>query len=366
MKRLENQFKVKRLFVLGAGASFSASKTRDVNAYKTAPLDNVFCKRIYDTENTVKKPVWVSSSCKLLREKWLDNKKFEDYGLEEAVSEQLGHIDFLRAVYKRRSRSVITVANFLNHLSHLIVFILNKSREREGLPYSHFVDKVFPSSFDNCVDRIITFNYDTLLDQYLLRRFVKEQVYFDGIKDNPRSSKYRRLQCDAPLMIKLHGSINWRCTVGDFTRIIGASDDSSSNDSHMEIWTSSKIPKPTDNVSPLIIPPLPAKPLSRIDIFKWLWTKAFEYLQQAEEIVICGYSLPEFDQYAKSLFINVPISKLRKVTIVDPDTSMLGKWAEVFRRKKIRDIQWQWAEDFTDYVKSGLKANRVIPYPSPP
>lgn len=356
MRRIENQLKVRRLFILGAGASFSASKVnKEDDIDRQAPLDADFCKRICNV--SYQRPSWVSESCKLITDKWLDdNKSLEDCGLEEAVLKQLGHIDFLNAVYTQRRRSAITSFNYLKHLTHLIVFILSKVHERRDLPYKNFSDKVFPDDFDECNDRVITFNYDDLLDKHLLTRFNKEQIYFDEIKDSSQRSSQGKIPCDSPLLIKLHGSINWRCFVSDFNRIIGGGEEKrDSSDPYIHIWKSSAATRPNDNFAPLAIPPLPAKPLSRIGIFRWLWTKAFEYLRQAEEIIVCGYSLPEFDQFAWSLFSNFPSKRLKKVTIVDSNPSILGKWREIFSRENLPPVQWEWVDDFTGYVVTRLQ-----------
>ena len=357
MKRIESQFSVERLFVLGAGASFSASKVNNNKLInRQAPLDADFCKRICDV--SYKRPAWVSKSCGIIKDKWIDEKPFEEYGLEEAISRQLGHIDFLNAVYLQRSRTAIKSFDYLNHLTHLIMFILNKVHERRDRPYKTFVDKVFPNTFDECKDRVITFNYDDLLDKYLLERFEKEQLYFDAITGSnrrpPIRKTWRRTQYDFPLLLKLHGSINWRCNVDDFNRII-ETEHNRKDDPHIHIWQSDRPTQPNDAIAPLVVPPLPAKPLSSIGIFRWLWTKAFEYLRQADEIIICGYSLPEIDQFARSLFSNFPSTRLTKVTIVDPNPIIMGKWRDIFNRSNLPSVRWEWVDDFTTYVFQRLK-----------
>jgi len=196
----------------------------------------------------------------------------------------------------------------------------------------------------------------------LLERFKKEQLYFDAITDSsqrpPKRKTWRETLCDFPLLIKLHGSINWRCDVNDFNRIIG-SGQGVGEDPHIHIWKSDSHTQPNDDVAPLVIPPLPAKPLSSIGIFRWLWTKAFEYLRQAEEIIICGYSLPEIDQFARSLFSNFPSERLTKVTIVDPHPNIIEKWREIFGRDNLpSSIQWEWADDFSEYVIKRLERNQ--------
>jgi hypothetical protein len=309
---IKRQFRVNRLFILGAGASFSSSQVGSSDSInRQAPLDMDFCERICSID--FQRPGWVSKSCSIVKDKWLDNKPLETCGLEEAVSRQLTNIDFLNAVHKQRRKGSITSFEYINHLSHLIVFILKKVHENNDFAYRTFVEKIFNKSFSKCKDRIITFNYDDLLDKHLLTKFEKEQVYFDTITNSskrpPHRKAKREILCDFPLLIKLHGSVNWRCDETDFKRIISGE----KGDPYIHIWKSETSTHPDDKVAPLIIPPLPAKPLSKIGIFRWLWTKAFEYLRQANEIIICGYSLPEIDEFARSLFSDFPNKRLKKL-----------------------------------------------------
>jgi len=232
-----------------------------------------------------------------------------------------------------------------------MVFVLKKAREGNGAPYREFVGKVFNHEFEDCRDRIITFNYDDILDRHLIDKFPLEQVYFDKITSSSTPSPRRNLLCDAPLLIKLHGSVNWRCSNKDFTRIIeGPLPD---NDPFIHVWCNKKgLNDPKSASAPLIIPPLPAKPLSRIGIFRYLWTKAYEYLYQAREIYVCGYSLPELDQFAHSLFSNFQGKRLESVTVVDPNAAILTKWRELLERKNASTLEWHWSDDFGRFVDS--------------
>ena len=105
------------------------------------------------------------------------------------------------------------------------------------------------------------------------------------------------------MLLKLHGSINWRCSEHDFRSIIEGPRIGEGTHEIDAAWIDdSGPPRPDDDVSPLIIPPLPAKPITSARLLKWLWTRAYEYLHEARELLIVGYSLPVADQMAEAMF----------------------------------------------------------------
>ena len=347
MKTSHNRYKVDRLFIIGAGASNCAS-THD----NKAPLDKEFCQEILSLN--MLRPSWVSASKQIVCGKWAYPTQFQNMGLEEAVLRQMSHFEFLDAIHPKRRPTSISGPEYLNHVAHLITFILRRSKETSANLYSKFVNKVFTANrISEINDRIITFNYDDLLDKHLISRFPLQQLYFDRMSPY-RSYRHRRVKrFEYPLLIKLHGSVNWRCETKDFTRIIDTKYRATTRDHFINIWYSQKgYNSPSDTVSPFIIPPLPTKPITEFGIFTFLWTKAYEYLHEAKQIIVCGYSLPNTDQLSYSLFSNFVNKSIEKVTIVDTDTQVLGKWKQLLDRNNIRIKEWVWESDFSDYVKN--------------
>lgn len=343
MKRTENRFKNSRLFVFGAGASYCA--TSSMGTEKRAPLDKEFCERLKTV--SAQRPLWVGESRDELLRAWKDHLPFESFGLEQAIIRHLGHSEFKRAIHKRANLNMLSDGDYINHLAHLICYILRKAKEGSKAPYKSFVERIF----DPAEDRIVTFNYDELLDQHLLDSHPRRSVYFDriDISENGNRAEHH----PHPLLVKLHGSVNWRCNKEDLTTIVEGVD---GEDEFVvpSIWYSEKgTPSPQDDSSPLIIPPLPSKPITQIKLFCFLWTKAYEYLHEAKELVICGYSLPDADQLAQSMFANFRNKELRTVTIIDPNPTIMSKWRDLFRRKTInQSARWQYFESFTEYVVS--------------
>lgn len=345
MKTVHNRYKVNRLFIIGAGASRSASTDKN-----KAPLDKEFCKHISDLQTL--RPSWVSSSKGIVCGNWRYHTRFDEMGLEQAVLRQMSQFEFLDAIHRRRRPTSINGPEYLNHIAHLISFILRKSRETPAGLYLEFVTKVFASStISELNDRIITFNYDDLLDKYLVCRFPLQEVYFDRMKWRRNDPDRRQERFDHPLLIKLHGSVSWRCYTMDFKRIIDTKYRTTTRDQPISIWYSDRgYNSPSDSISPLIIPPLPTKPMTEFSIFRFLWTKAYEYLHEAKQIVVCGYSLPSTDQLAYSMFSNFVNRSIEKVTIVDTDIQVLGRWKQLLDRHNIQIKEWVWESDFSDYV----------------
>lgn len=268
---------------------------------------------------------------------------------------QIGHLEFIDAIHPRRRRGIIPATGWLNHITHLISFVLRRSQESSRHTLRDFAEQVFPSAkgVETYRDRIITFNYDDLLDRHLIRRLSLKRIYFDQIKPRPSGITVQR-HWPHPLIIKLHGSVNWRCSQSEFRQIIDAPLLQPGEPAMFlkSIWWAERgTPSPSDAVQPLLVPPIPVKPLAQISLFRFLWTKAYEYLHEARDLVICGYSLPEADRLAMSLFTNFVNDHLRNVTIVDPDPTVLRKWRTVLRRRGIgNNVRWHYYEDFHEYV----------------
>lgn len=357
MKRPENRLKVKQLFVFGAGASYSASSGSGKSATGMSPLDKDFCARISTLD--YERPAWVKDAKDYLTSHWKDHVAFQSLGLEQALLKQLSHLEFINAIHKRKRTDGVNEATYLNHLAHIVCFILSKCRETKNEPYKKLVKHLFPTTLkaDDHKNRIITFNYDVLADSHLVKRFGVERVYFDKMGSEQGECRRNKGKFNNPFLLKLHGSINWRMDTGEFNKMITPKLNTEEDSYFIKsVWHDAKdLPSPDDNISPVIMPPLPIKPITTIKLFNFLWTKAYEYLHEAEELIICGYSLPEGDRLAISLFSNFTNKNLQKVTVIDPEPSILKKWRDLINRKNVSRPLWQYYADFTEYVDAIVK-----------
>jgi len=262
-------------------------------------------------------------------------------------------MEFIEAIHPRRLRGQLTAAEWMDLVAHLICAVLSSCSQASSKLYNALAEQIFPDAdASDCRNRVITFNYDTLLDRSILEYYPAHEVCFDDIRLSRSGRKAGRF--DAPLMLKLHGSANWRCTASDLERIVrglAAADD----EVYVvpTVWLGGReLPVPGSDVSPLIIPPLPAKPIAEIKLFRYLWTRAFEYLHEAREIVVIGYSLPPADTMAAAMFGSFTSSKLNHVSIVDPSPNVMLRWRRLFRRSQVPHAHWSYFEGLDEFLAS--------------
>jgi len=277
-----------------------------------------------------KRKKWIEDAIEKIKLNWIGVEEFEDLGLEEAIIKRIGNFDLLKAIHPIKltgnSKSVSKCDNFeyMNYLSHLIVELLSRCRQNSRQYASKFAKEVFGDKERQEKNRVITFNYDTLIDDILMDKYKvpHKKLYFDRLSSEQCNNfnrrgrdKYRH-----PLILKLHGSANWRVSSDDFMGLVDGSVVNSED--KIPIWLERNvIPKPDDDISPLILPPLPNKPITSLSIFCYLWQCAFEYLHETKRIVIAGYSCPITDSFAMSMLSQVKSIKVEEIVIVDKDSS---------------------------------------------
>ncbi|MBU2832662.1 MULTISPECIES: SIR2 family protein [Acidithiobacillus] len=201
---------------------------------------------------------------------------------------------------------------------------------------------------------IITFNYDTLLEDYFNKNGV-EFSYGEGMprSESPEFKLFSGPGCPSSIVkvLKLHGSINWSSA--------GSKGDSGL-DVHMykdydELRSHSEDRKPT------LLPPWWKKDPNGFTISSW--ANAVEQLQTASRIIIIGYSLPTTDQYVKYL-LAAGLSKnisLTGVWVVNKRPDVFNSIREIFSSSYngIVDVQPMSAESFF-FGNSGYDALLAI------
>ena len=272
--------------------------------------------------------------------------------MEQAIIKRVNQFDFLKNINAARTRLKCSNDDYLNFLTHLITDYLLKTKSNVSSDTKHFINHVFPVGKANYNNRIITFNYDTLIERPLFERgFSPRKLYFDRIVKNKseglrRSSDQKFLH---PLILKLHGSVNWRCSRSDYNNFFH--EDFSKE--KFTIWLSDQSPSPDDDDSPLIIPPIPQKPITGSVLFKFLWATAFEYMHEAKEIVIVGYSCPHTDTMARTMFTHFKNKSLQTISVVDPNAEALKVYRDMFNPTQLPSkLIWKYYGSFRDYIKS--------------
>lgn len=357
MRREQRRKDVDKVFVLGAGSSFSLSNSLSTGGMinKTTPLDKNFLEVLLEFKD---RSNWVEDSVRHIKQNWMDEDDLSKIGLEEAIIKRIGQYEFLYNLHPQKTRNKSSNHVYLNHLSHLIAKMLFKCKANNRDRHKVFIDHVFPQnkSLTSLQNRIITFNYDTIIDNALLMRedITQRHVYFDRLRPNKENDGLRKVadRFDHPLILKLHGSINWNVSTEYFNTLIEEPNEINP-DQKEPIWINkSRVPSIFDSVSPLIIPPLPNKPITQVGIFKYLWTTAYEYLHDANEVIIAGYSCPHTDAIAHAMFSHFSNSNIKRVVIIDPDATMLSKYRGLFKSKVSKKVRWQYYENFQEYVDS--------------
>jgi len=154
------------------------------------------------------------------------------------------------------------------------------------------------------LDAIVTLNYDLLLEN-AARSFRAARVYYgDNIvshaEGNPRWL-VRNAAAASPSvvllpLIKLHGSVNWRCASEAFRGRVTVVRDPLASLTSTGVRTSHAL----RNIP--IVPPTWRKDPTRGTLFSNLTLQAIEHLQASERIVVIGYSMPKTDAGFRSMF----------------------------------------------------------------
>lgn len=177
----------------------------------------------------------------------------------------------------------------------------------------------------------ITFNYDVCLDYSLHFHNVPVNYCLGaGVADAPQHLK----------ILKLHGSLNWaRCPeykkvgclpVGEF--LGGQQFPAYGARQNFKLEVSRGLGRvihcagTTLSCDPFVAPPTWNKTQYHTQL-ESVWQAAARELSDAENIIICGYSLPDTDQFFRYLYAlgSVGGSGLKKLWVINPDLKVKQK-----------------------------------------
>ena len=363
MKRRINRHPVDTLYILGAGSSRALTHVKARGPKKNpsrriTPIDSDFLSML---DKFKLQQGWQKRAWECLEKDWLGSDPLTKFGLEKAVIERVADFELLEALHPSQSKEKCKNQEYLNNLIHLVSDYLLKCRSNASGDTREFVNHVFPvgESPNSYKNRIITFNYDLIVDRPLLERGIsKKKLYFDKIssgRDSPARRK-RGEKFQHPLLLRLHGSVNWRCERHYFNQIVAGPGDNKKG--LFPIWSCDVgCPSPEDDESILIIPPIPNKPVTRAELFRTLWTTALEYLHEAKKIVIVGYSCPETDALARSMFTQFKNPNVSDIFVVDPSAKAMSKYHKLFRKavKNKKAVKWHYSSDFREYIDNYIR-----------
>ena len=167
-------------------------------------------------------------------------------------------------------------------------------------------------------DTVISFNYDLVPERALIETAEERGVAFGdwiyGLGTHPGSY-------DFPLILKLHGSANWKVEGENEFRGTVTKD-----------WKAfGKQPyylgfKNDGSVFPIFLP-FWEKRIGR-GIWQELWKTAYSRLSKTSTLIVWGYSLPMTDVKAQQLFA-LTLKKLVRLCVIDPSRATHERWREI-------------------------------------
>lgn len=219
--------------------------------------------------------------------------------------------------------------------NYIYLSLINDQVNKKNL--SFFYNKMLQKD-----SSIITFNYDLILEKYLFSKGIWFPLDGYGflIESIPKiNSEYENLTSHIQIL-KLHGSLNWKVDplfhdsielewYNDFNENIFPNylaDEKKRNFIYQGGFSTKSWLLPSW-----------IKQFTYPEIIK-VWNKASKVLNEADEIVFIGYSLPQADSAAYSLFANAN-QNYKNITIIDPNAeSLLENYSIIFPKERIKTI----------------------------
>ena len=189
--------------------------------------------------------------------------------------------------------------------------------------------------------KIISFNYDLIIERALFDVDIwkPKDGYGIDFKDFPNITKSHDIESKIPIY-KLHGSLNWR---PDLKLKFYYDDNEPIFPDYLQ-YGSNAPPFQGKHLGLWMLPSF----IKQFTISKLInvWKKAFTAINDSDEVVIIGYSLPKEDSAASLLLGTTEISKKRLI-IVDPNVDELqDKYQNITSNKHIK--KYFSIEDFVN------------------
>jgi len=270
------------------------------------------------------------------------------------------------------------------HLTELIrktIVTCSKNLD-EGDGYRLFVDEQIDDRTS-----VISFNWDTLLDEALpdycppgapMPKGFGLHWAFRETCTAEASTFTKNIDWGVPLhkfvakpsYLKLHGSVdvvvcrNQHCRrfMQPF-RVTNCTEDHFCSECY-------------EKVAPHIVPPIQNKPIRQYHHIRRSWMLASRLIQQAEEVMVWGYSLPVTDHWSKWLLGHLwtPDARCRRLIIINPEAASYNrrKKAMVPRRSFIdKFLPWKGLSQHSitveayEYYELFLKGQAIEGYGNP-
>lgn len=320
-------------FILGAGASHGedllqlAGSTADINNAKPPLLNGFFSKELYDSigysrEEAEKEYGQVFQF--LRRSRFpadpLDEKGWSSLNIEDILT----LIEIHRGFYSPELDEAASLLQVKNALVRYAGRILSRCTMNKYGQYSRQIVSCLKGQ-----DSLITFNWDLLLDQELVRakKNNKFPVQYDNLLTFARWSRSIFMNMPNPptegLFLKLHGSIGWfectnsRCPNSSELMLDHDTQNSLALATRNELYICHRC---ANNLMPVLIPPIVAKPINDSGMIRAFWNFAIQILSRITKAVLIGFSAAPTDFYAGWLLRSqVGIREGVEVFVVNPE-----------------------------------------------
>lgn len=330
------------VYVFGAGASFDAGY----------PLCSELGSRLLTFMCESSNP-WIRAAGEFFQDKFGQSPNMED--MITAIESRVEALKDSLEIEKKTER--MRLANHKGSLAAALREYFGTIHDGGSGSYCLFAQKIVKAG-----DTIITFNYDDSLDRELRRSGVWNVSSGYGF---PLGSEEGASQVT---LLKLHGSVNWLISLfggavaGTFIanpiNLMGEAPVIHRADLRFlgyeefvgRTYESGGAP-------PCMILPGRTKQffydtsLGRefSEFWRSLWLQAEAALSNCEKAVICGYSLPEADAWARQLLFE-NINKTTQVTIISGGDTM--RIAQEFKRLGFSCVAESQGRYFADWVQS--------------
>ncbi|KKK58560.1 hypothetical protein LCGC14_3043200, partial [marine sediment metagenome] len=273
------------------------------------------------------------------------NCKFtHDTSLEELLEENLPNIEDVITLYDiayQKDEPLLFESDIdLNIIRKDILYLLTYTIENSTIDalnenYTTPVYQAFVEKLTN-EDTIISYNYDTLLDNAILHKFNELDYGFDFLTEEdtitplpeeekvklrekkaeeigisieefkekycqPKEESELKFGTTAPLLIKPHGSLNWLYCPKCY-RYFCLTRKELKNKIIDQFYPSECVDYCKGNLQQFIVPLTHHKDFQN-PLLNNLWMKINKRLSTAEEVYFIGYSIPDADYISKYYFI---------------------------------------------------------------
>ena len=171
-------------------------------------------------------------------------------------------------------------------------------------------------------------NYDLLAEQGLRDEYTEERLapicYYGGwpyvqyvrVMKDLAPPRWEEVRLGEEIILhKMHGSLNWAREPHGLKI-------------HDDVRAAFRVDASKGQI--LVVPPIPEK-LMPPELYN-VWQSAEEHLANSDVWLVCGYSLPEYDEALREFFSRTAKhSRAKHLIICDPEAeAVAGRWRDVF------------------------------------